>query len=86
MHVVEFRPECGPLPIVMASPDQDHKVLHAIEEEDEKEWDKEIPMEKKEVTKTKRGPYYRPGKLIANEHSASTFPHPEVYTTQRFVR
>lgn len=89
MHVVEFNPRCGPLPIVLASPDKD-KMRNDV---DEVEWDKEIPLETKEIKKleirgTKKhrpNAFNRPGKLIANEHSATQNPKAERYTSQRHV-
>ncbi|XP_033102507.1 28S ribosomal protein S5, mitochondrial-like [Anneissia japonica] len=59
MHVVEFRKECGPLPIVVASPKEG-----AAQESMEKEWDKELPLEwKEERQRIKESPFAREGIL-----------------------
>ncbi|XP_038072452.1 28S ribosomal protein S5, mitochondrial-like [Patiria miniata] len=50
LHVVEFRKECGVLPIVVASP-QNAAPRNEVEEE---AWDKELPLEWKEEIPRKR--------------------------------
>ncbi|XP_072031236.1 small ribosomal subunit protein uS5m-like [Amphiura filiformis] len=85
LHVVEFQPQCGALPIVLASPEEDK----LREDVDEIEWDKELPLEKKEIQKLEdkkySNPFNRPGKLLANPYSASNNPKPETYTSQRDI-
>ncbi|XP_071962814.1 small ribosomal subunit protein uS5m-like [Antedon mediterranea] len=59
MHVVEFRDECGPLPIVVASPKGG-----AIQESLGTDWDKELPLEwKEERPRPKPSPFAREGIL-----------------------
>ena len=50
LHVVEFRKECGALPIVVASP-QNAAPRNDVEEE---AWDKELPLEWKEERPRRR--------------------------------
>lgn len=59
--MVEFREECGHLPIVVASP----RVSPLREDVDEEEWPKELPLEyQEEKQSVKKNHFRRPGVIV----------------------
>ncbi|XP_072172657.1 small ribosomal subunit protein uS5m-like [Diadema setosum] len=61
LHVIEMRAECGPLPILVASP-RSGEPRNDVEEEP---WDKELPLEWKEEKPRKRKSHFeREGTMI----------------------
>ena len=60
LHVVEFRKECGPLPIVVASPEK----AQLLEDVEEEPWDKELPLEWKEERPRKTNSFSREGTIF----------------------
>ncbi|XP_071809999.1 small ribosomal subunit protein uS5m-like [Asterias amurensis] len=60
LHVVEFRKECGPLPIVVASPEK----AQLLEDVEEEPWDKELPLEWKEERPRKTSSFSREGTIF----------------------
>ncbi|XP_071833602.1 small ribosomal subunit protein uS5m-like isoform X1 [Apostichopus japonicus] len=60
LHVVEFREECGSLPIVVASP----KTSPLREDVDKDEWPKELPLEYQEEKPAAKKNFSRPGVIV----------------------